>query len=122
MKSLFVVNKGDDVKIPLDVTGIPSPDISCYHKDRLVMSCPGKTIENTDISHDHSAVACQQNNYIITGIHELIIEFPTFSGNDGLYKCEANNTVATDSTHFRVNVTGKIYVYYNILFLYLIVV
>ncbi len=122
MKSLFVVNQGDEVKILLDVTGIPSPDISCYHKDDLVMSCSGKTIENTDIFHDPTAAACQQNNYILTGTHELIIQSPTFSGNDGLYKCEANNTVATDSTHFHVNVTGKIYVYYNILFLYLIVV
>ena len=114
MKPIFVVNKGGDVKIVLDVTGTPSPNISCYHKDRLRIFCSGKTIESVDISQNSPKPACSKDNYDLTGFHELIIRFATFAGNDGMYVCEASNSVGNDTINFRVNVTGTIYPYLHI--------
>ena len=107
MNTLFSVNQGDDVKIPLDVTGVPLPGISCYYEDRLIISCSGETIRNVDVSLDFSKPVCELGKYVITGLHELIIKFATFAENNGLYKCEANNSVATVAVSFRVNVTRK---------------
>jgi hypothetical protein len=111
MKPVFVVNKGDDVQIVLDVNGSPSPNISCYHKNGLRIFCSGKTIESVDTSQDNPKPACSKDNYDLTGFHELIIRFSTFAGNDGMYRCEASNSVGNDTINFRVNVTGTIYPY-----------
>ena len=121
-KTFFTVKKGADLRILLDVTGAPFPGISCYYGDRLIISCSGETIQNTDISIHSSAFepACRMGKYVITGLHELIITFASFAENDGMYKCEANNSVATVGVSFRVNVTGKIFYYKR--FLYFIVV
>ena len=109
MKTFFTVKKGDNLRIPLDVTAAPFPGISCYYGDRLLISCSGETIQNTDVSTDFSKPACRVDKYVITGLHELIITDASFAENDGMYKCKANNSVATVGVSFRVNVTGKIF-------------
>ena len=108
MASVFVVNRKDRITIFLDVKdGVPSADFSCYHEDRLLVSCSGKEIDEVDISKDHSLPACSQDNYDITGIHGFIIKSATFTQNDGMYKCAASNIIGSDTVYFRVNVTGS---------------
>ena len=74
----------------------------------MIISCAGKTIESIDVANDPTKPACEQDNYVITGHHELMIKSATFAGNDGMYRCEANNSVATAVASFRVNVTGEV--------------
>jgi hypothetical protein len=109
LKAIFSVRKGHDVRISLDVSGTPAPDINCYYEKRLtlIISCAGKTIESIDIVKHPLKSACEQDNYAITGHHELIMKSATFAGNDGMYRCEANNSVGTAVASFRVNVTGR---------------
>ena len=107
MASVFVVNRKDRITIYLHVTdGVPSANFSCYHEDRLLISCSGKEIDEVDISKDHSRPACSQDNYDITGIHGFIIKSATIIQNEGMYKCEASNIMGSDTVYFRVNVIG----------------
>ena len=118
INKLFTVDQDEDVKIPLVITaGVPLPGIRCYYEDQLVISCSAETIQNIRKSNDFSKPPCELGKYVITGIPELIIKFVTFAENNGLYKCEAHNSVATVAASFRVNVIRKNFV--NILFLHI---
>ena len=104
LKPVFYVKEGEKLNIELDVPGTPTANITCYREDENVLFCPGKTIDNTDVSPD--AVACSNNEYSFTGVHQLVIKATTFLLNNGKYRCEARNIVGNDTVYFRVNVTG----------------
>lgn len=107
MKNVFVGHKDEDLHISLEISaGSPSANISCYRNDRLTIFCSGKDIDET-FNRNYS-VACTANNYELTEHHELIIKSASFSRNDGPHKCEARNSVGTDTVHFLVNVTGNV--------------
>ena len=109
MNSIFTVNQGDDVRIPIYLTGRPLPAFSCYYENRLIISCSIEKIPKIDVWNDLNKPVCGLGKYVITAFQELIIKSAKFAENDGIYKCEANNSVNTVAVAFRVNVTGKIF-------------
>ncbi|XP_046851913.1 uncharacterized protein LOC124445254 [Xenia sp. Carnegie-2017] len=103
VKNFFHFNEADKAVITLYVEEFPFPNITCYKDSKVIIFCIGKKMKDTP---NFNSLACEQDQYGLNGVPQLIIESISFVGDDGKYTCVAttNNPPGKDVVSFYVNV------------------
>ena len=105
MKNFFHFNEADKAEITLYVEEFPFPNITCYKDSKEIIFCIGKKMKG---SPNFNLLACEQDQYGLNGVPQLIIQSISFVRDDGNYTCVAttNNPPGRDVVSFYVNVGG----------------
>ncbi|XP_046853107.1 uncharacterized protein LOC124446303 [Xenia sp. Carnegie-2017] len=105
VKKSFNFNETKKAEITLFVEEFPFPNITCYKDGKEIIFCIGKKMKNIP---KIDSLACEQDQYGLNGVPQLIIQSISFVRDDGNYKCVAttNNPPGRDVVSFYVNVGG----------------
>ncbi|XP_046851912.1 hemicentin-1-like [Xenia sp. Carnegie-2017] len=103
VKNFFYFNEADKAEITLYVEEFPFPNITCYKDSKEIIFCIGKKLKG---SPSFDLLVCEQDQYGLNGVPQLIIQSISFVRDDGNYTCVAttNNPPGKDVVSFYVNV------------------
>ncbi|XP_046851896.1 hemicentin-2-like [Xenia sp. Carnegie-2017] len=103
VKNFFHFIEADKAEITLYVEEFPFPNITCYKDNKEIIFCIGKKMKG---SPSFNLLACEQDQYGLNGVPQLIIQSISFVRDDGNYTCVAttNNPPGKDVVSFYVNV------------------
>ncbi|XP_046854221.1 hemicentin-1-like isoform X3 [Xenia sp. Carnegie-2017] len=103
VKNFFHFNETKKAEITLLVEEFPFPNITCYKDGKEIICCIGKKMK---VSRNFNFSTCEQDQYGLNGVPQLVIESISFVKDDGNYTCAAttNNPPGRDVVSFYVNV------------------